>query len=486
MKKVLCMLLTALLAGCASDAPVTPEPETCPVETFADAGLLIDPQSRSLDSSDAAKVAALFQKRSNGTSSRSAIEPSSSVVTTIKDEASGKPLLYIVNHGNDGGFAIVSASKMTEPLLAYSERGSFEVSTSSASSLLLEGMKEEVRNATANSSDSLKRMHALSWAMFEQPVGETFIAQSRAGSTDINQMIATKIAKMESKGYKYAGKLGWAQSHLTANEYEALCRDISSHCDPQYDYKETSLCFTKEGYDVSIGPMLKTKWHQYYPYNYAAKYKSPGLKNPVAGCGPIAIAQICNFYKYPSKYKWDQIEAYSSGIKMNFRDLLCDIGDYSQARYEEGVTTTSTINEAMAYQKFGYSGATVKDISVTDMISAIKNGKPIHMRGDSISKNVGHAWVCDGYQKQVKKAIVSFIGHPGILLDQDPGDPYYDYAIKYVGENPSDDAYASYTDCFHMNLGWGGESDGWYTYSRYGGSTAGYSRNQRMIIPNRP
>ncbi len=70
MKKLLCMLLTAVLAGCTNESPVNPEPETCPVEPAADARLLIDPQSRTLDSSDAAKVAMLFQKRATGSSSR--------------------------------------------------------------------------------------------------------------------------------------------------------------------------------------------------------------------------------------------------------------------------------------------------------------------------------------------------------------------------------------------------------------------------------
>ncbi|MEZ3598823.1 MAG: Spi family protease inhibitor [Paramuribaculum sp.] len=199
MKKLLCMLLTAVLAGCTNESPVNHEPETCPVEPAADARLLIDPQSRTLDSSDAAKVAMLFQKRATGSSSRTGGGSSYPIVTTITDEASGNPLLYIVNHGDNGGFAIVSASKMTEPLLAYSESG-----------------------------------------------------------------------------------------------------------------------------------------------------------------------------------------------------------------------------------------------------------------------------------------------NPGMLLDQDPGDPYYDYAIKYVGENPSYDAYASYTDCFHMNMGAKGVYDAWCTFNIYGGSVAGYKDNLNMIVPVKP
>ena len=480
MKKLLCMLLTAVLAGCTNESPVNHEPETCPVEPAADARLLIDPQSRTLDSSDAAKVAMLFQKRATGSSSRTGGGSSYPIVTTITDEASGNPLLYIVNHGDNGGFAIVSASKMTEPLLAYSESGNFEVNTSSASSLLLEGMKDEVRNAIAYPSDSLKRRYAISWAMFESPVGETYISQSRAGSTDVNQMIAAKIAKMEAKGYKYAGKLGWAQSHLTANEYEALCRDISSHCDPQYDYMETSLCLTQEGYDVSIGPMLKTQWHQGAPYNCSAE-------NGVAGCAPIAIGQIMCYHRFPSKYNWESIGNLvdvtddSSG----FYIMMKDIYSYSSPVYTETSTIVSDSKVVDIFKRMGYEVDGFKSSSISSMMASIKSGRPFYMSGRKADGGQ-HAWVCDGYQKQVRKAIVSFIGHPGMLLDQDPGDPYYDYAIKYVGENPSYDAYASYTDCFHMNMGAKGVYDAWCTFNIYGGSVAGYKDNLNMIVPVKP
>lgn len=487
MKKFLCMLLTAVLAGCTNESPVNPEPEPCPVETVADAGLLIDPQSRTLDSSDAAKVAMLFQKRATGASSRTVGGSSSPIVTTITDETSGNPLLYIVNHGDNGGFAIVSASKMTEPLLAYSESGNFEVNTSSASSELLEGMKDEVRNAIAHPSDSLKRRYAFSWAMFESPVGETYISQSRAGSADVNQMIATKIAKMEAKGYKYAGKLSWAQSHLTASEYEALCRDISSHCDPQYDYKETSLCFTKDGYDVSIGPMLKTHWHQNYPFNIAID-----MTYGVAGCGPIAIAQICYYHKYPTKYNWNTIPLNPVTTCDALTALMTDITRYSNPtivlrdpdKRTKASTGISIDNAKNTFDKMGYSKSVISSVSVNSMKSAITIGKPFYMQG--YNGGSGHAWVCDGYQKQLKTAIVSFLPQAGIILDQDPGDPYFDYQIKYVGDNPSFSAGASYTDVFHMNLGWNGQSDGWYMFNSYGGSVAGYNTNFQMLVPTKP
>lgn len=38
MKKFLCMLLTAVLAGCMNDSPEEPVPEICPVEEYATSG----------------------------------------------------------------------------------------------------------------------------------------------------------------------------------------------------------------------------------------------------------------------------------------------------------------------------------------------------------------------------------------------------------------------------------------------------------------
>lgn len=398
MKKLFFCLVGILAAGCTNEVPNQNPVEDGTVKEVRDAELLISPNSLTLDCSDATKVAALFQKKSNHLTSRSGSVLVSPSVTDVKDDITGETLAYIVNWSDKGGFSIISSTKMTEPLLAYSESGCFDVEETS-SDWILDRIRTEVKFALENPNDSARRVHALSWAMYEMPVGEIYISESRSASSNINQLIADKIARMEAKGYKYCGKISWASYYLTEREYKALCEDISSHCDPQYDYTETSLCFTKEGYDTSIGPFVKTQWGQ---------GAVPGLNisasNHIAGCGPVAIAQIMNYYKYPSKYNWAKLfEVTSVNGDMSYvRELMDDIYLYTQPTFNTGSTSISDGNAKNAFNKMGYTGNTLQSASVSSMMNAIKSGKPFYMSGRNSSTGGEHAWICDGYQKQLK------------------------------------------------------------------------------------
>lgn len=80
------------------------------------------------------------------------------------------------------------------------------------------------------------------------------------------------------------------------------------------------------------------------------------------------------------------------------------------------------------------------------------------MRGSN-SDGEGHAWVCDGY-KNIRNLCVA-------TIIKRPNDPRF----KVVKMSPNGfmeyelflDGYPSTAgEYFHMNFGWGGQSDGWY------------------------
>lgn len=495
MKKSLLYVTGVFIAGCSSNT--IDEPQTQPLieENLSKQELLINPESTSLDEIEATNVATLFQQ--NGFPNRSRGINSLSVPRTkeVTDENSGDALFYVINWPADGGFVVVSSTKNTSPVLAFSEEGYFDLNERTDIHSLFVIMKEHVKIAKNVTTDSLRREHALEWAMYEMPTDGEPLAASRATSAETERIISTKIAKMQSKGYKYCGKLSWAANYLTAKEYQALCRDIESQGDPQYDYMETTLCFTKDQYDASYGPLLATtpKWHQGDPYNSVPVLKELGLKNPVAGCAPVAIAQIANYHRYPAKYKWDNLyEMAVNGICYNLHELFYDIDVYCKTEFKEGKGTTKVSNAAAAISGLGFKSSGVQNPSVSLMSSNISNSNPFFMCADSTytdkeGKIVGHAWVCDGWQNRMKTAVVSFIHNPKILVDKDKNDPYYDYPIKFAGPNPGLEAGATPTDYFHMNLGWDGESNGWYLFRDiYGGNVANFSKNFKMITASKP
>jgi len=479
MKKFLCMLLTAVLAGCTNDAPEEPVPEICPVEDDTTSGLLIDSRSKTVDSSDALKVAMAFMGKESGHSRAQILAlPQTETVT---DPETGKELLHVVNWPGDGGFVIVSATKSAPPVLAFSESGRFPIGKTEPTSDLLEGLKMSVRALSELPEDSLLRVNALNWALYEKP--EPVSALSRSISMEMQEKMNKKIAKMKAAGWNCAGNITAARYRLPDNEYEALFRDASQWSNPQYNIEEVSLCFIKEEKLNITGPLLTTQWHQEAPYNVVPVIRKPNIKNPVAGCAPIAIAQICNYHKFPAKYKWNNLfDEADNGLKGNLYELMGDISDYCKVDFGEGRGTVTTNMVPVAFQKLGFANAALRSISLPLMSSLIKGKNPFYMRGNGSD---GHAWVCDGYQERRFPGIVSVVAvrEPMVDIGYDRETGYFDIGFNYYSKEES----AILPDYFHMNMGNGKNGgDGWYHY--FDGKITGikYPNNQQIVPITRP
>lgn len=86
--------------------------------------LYIEREPSTITSVDANKVATLFFT-GNSTSTRCITDTE---VTEVRDSLANKTLLYIVNYGQNKGFVLISASKNTSPILAFSDTGHFTLS----------------------------------------------------------------------------------------------------------------------------------------------------------------------------------------------------------------------------------------------------------------------------------------------------------------------------------------------------------------------
>ncbi len=473
------MMLTAVLAGCTSDSPEEPVPEICPVEDDATSGLLIDSRSKTVDSSDAVKVAMAFMGKESGHSRAQILAlPQAETVT---DPETGKELLHVINWPGEGGFVIVSATKSAPPVLAFSESGNFPTGETEPTSDLLEGLKMSVRVLSELPEDSLLRINALNWALYEKP--EPVSLLSRSISMEMQEKMNRKIAKMKAAGWRHAGNITAARYRLPDSEYEALFRDASQWSNPQYNIEEVSLCFIKEEKLNITGPLLTTQWHQEAPYNVVPVYRKLKINNKVAGCAPIAIAQIANYHRFPTKYKWDNLlDDAANGLAMNLYELMGDISDYCKAAFKEGKTSVSPGNDVVGIQKLGYLNASYNTVSLSLMSSMIKSKNPFYMRGEGSD---GHAWVCDGYQERRFPGIISVVAvkSPMIDLGYDEETGYFDISFNYYNKEES----ATLPDYFHMNMGNGKNGgDGWYHY--FDGKITGikYPNNQRFVPMIRP
>ena len=229
-----------------------------------------------------------------------------------------------------------------------------------------------------------------------------------------------------------------------------------------------------------VQPMLKSKWGQDYPYSKQTQY--------VTGCVATAVAQVMYYHKWPaqgkgqesykvtfdntvrsadftkSHYDWDNMLPDYSRRNVTTKQedavalLMNDVGIATNMQYTDRASSTQSYMAERALRNyFDYDAALVTRANegVDNFIEIVKkelrNGFPLYISGDSRSGG-GHAWVCDGFDKE---------------------------------------------DKFHMNFGWNGQADGYYslatldvksTGSEFNGAQHSFNRGLHVIAihPNKP
>ncbi|WP_179415750.1 C10 family peptidase [Mucilaginibacter sp. E4BP6] len=206
-----------------------------------------------------------------------------------------------------------------------------------------------------------------------------------------------------------------------------------------------------------VGPLLQTTWSQGYPYNQllttAGNDPIDGLSP--TGCVATAMAQIMKFWSYPATYNWSIMpsSAYSSSAgSLQIAQVMKDAG-YTVGMsygYSESGADASRIAPALI-NNFGYAPyAGIMNYNSETSVVELDAGHPMIFTGTDPTKNEGHAWVCDGYERNVATTI-----HDSGTVYQ-----YNTYVIT--------DFYLS------MNWGWGGECNGWYSYQNFDPTGSGY------------
>ncbi len=233
--------------------------------------------------------------------------------------------------------------------------------------------------------------------------------------------------------------------------------------------------------EITVGPFLLVKWNQDHPYNAACPLDSDcnySNGRVYVGCVAIAMVQVMKFYNWPATGEGSK--THMSFMNGGYGNITINYAQQSYNWYEMTNTVSGTINDQVAkicyhagvavsmywgcdgsgaqssaivtalknYFKYSTSVQLIKKSNYTDANwkTALRNqldqGKPMVYVGDP-SSGAGHAWNCDGYQG---------------------------------------------TTHFHMNWGWGGSGNGFYTLENLtssatpGGPDYNFIYNQEAII----
>lgn len=202
-----------------------------------------------------------------------------------------------------------------------------------------------------------------------------------------------------------------------------------------------------------LAPMLKTHWHQYAPYNkyFPTFWDDLEVKHRVAGCIPIAAAQILAYLKEVSLSEhfgittssWIEMEKdfeedfethetdsmHGNNLALIIKQIA--IGINAQYNFLNSGGTFATPKQLQKYLKsigcetnihFGYGNDVEQRI-----IQSLNNNYPVFI-GALSSRLDGHSWVIDGYSRLSK--------------------------------------YSHYHT--HCNMGWeNGSCNGWYYYGMF-------------------
>jgi hypothetical protein len=201
----------------------------------------------------------------------------------------------------------------------------------------------------------------------------------------------------------------------------------------------------------AILPMVTTKWNQGYPYNLSCPEKN-GSKCKT-GCVATAMAQLMYFHRakstsqitqaispYPagSIIDWNNMVENYTGLETDAQrkavaDLMAYCGRAVSMRYDISESVANDYCEGPALRNyFDYNphmyinsrGNRTIEKWEEVIYKELSFGRPMIMSGKPSSGNVGHVFICDGYD----------------------GNGY-----------------------FHFNWGWGGYTDGYYLLSDAGG-----------------
>lgn len=254
--------------------------------------------------------------------------------------------------------------------------------------------------------------------------------------------------RLSALGSHKAIRTAWRQYEL------AIPDSTTAHRPPPDDPTPTDYVHT-------VGPLLATEWSQNEGYNFYCPPVTGAPANKAwTGCVPTAMAQVMRFYQYPASYNWSimpdpvpRLDAPNEVGRLMYDIFSTPELDIGPNDYDVNGTgaRSEDISETLKSSRFRYHSSNRYPYNYLNVKSELSSSHPVILDGCDGSNC--HAWVCDGYEE-------SSFGGTGYLR-------------------------------FHMNWGWGGTNNGWYSFDNWtiflaGGATRNYSNDNDMVINIRP
>lgn len=296
-------------------------------------------------------------------------------------------------------------------------------------------------------------------------------------------VVAGDDAMGQVLGYSKTGTLDTLRASQELKFLLGVYSDAFYQLQRQPAARSASTANTRQSRRV-VTPLLASAWNQDEPYNSFTGYK-------YTGCVATAMAQIMYYHRWPERgegsysyvvrydnrtmsvdfsksvYQWDKMlpryntpKALADTEACNAVALLMrDVGVAVNMQYSPSSSGAQTFMAAKALKTyFNYSTSMLNKsdeggAAFTQILRReIENGFPVYISGSVKSGGSGHAWVVDGVDKD---------------------------------------------NFFHMNFGWGGNGDGYFsvtalnlnaTGQEFGGRPLSFNKQVQIVLvhPNKP
>lgn len=280
-----------------------------------------------------------------------------------------------------------------------------------------------------------------------------------------------------------------------ASWLEAYCREIAAFREVGIEgsakvQKLWSLYLSNKHHTPrqgSVGPLLTTRWNQGYPYNLLCPQASDG-RYSVTGCVATATAQVMKYWNHPAvgRGSHSYTPEYFSTRSANF-----DTTHYDWAHMPDAPGSTSSDTERIAVAQLMYHVGVAVEMNYRPESSGAfvsSYGDPAMASSENALKN--HFRYNQALFSAHREALSDAAWDALISRELDLGRPVvYSGSDRGSGHAFVIDGYDS-TGFFHVNWGWGGYCDGYYTIDSLnpdgsgigGNATNGYNQNNAALL----
>jgi hypothetical protein len=327
------------------------------------------------------------------------------------------PSMYIFNYERNG-FIIVPADNRVFPVMAYSEENFFPSDKKILPDGLVAWLNALDQNVKAIRADTIKQ---------------------------------TLVMKQNWNRYSQSYQLGSkGRENAKGSNYE--------DCYNGYMYFITDY----------LAPLLQTNWNQGSGYNNLMT--DAGCSQTLngrywAGCVATSVAQVMKYHQFPSSFDWSSMPNNSGSFETS--RLMSVLGYSYNLDMSYGCSGSGAYhyNVPRTFANLGYPTPSYNSYNYFTVRGDLQQGRPAILGGFRRSvwwifgSEGGHSWVADGYSHT---DIYTCIADPNT-----PGE--YETVVN------------AYIASLHMNWGWGGQYNGWFSVVNFNPGGVTYNWNPDMI-----